>query len=126
MKMPRTQARHGDMTGKLKEKLTVEHAKELEERAATMTMATAQVAADRDEVIDLTEPKPEPPAESVGDVEVSDAITIEDDLVDFRVNTTMEQVTIGHGNNYDFVEGQRYRAPRWVYKHLDEKGVVFH
>jgi hypothetical protein len=124
--MPRTQARHGDMTGKLKEKLTAEHAVELEERAATMTMATASIAAQKDEVIDLTEEKPAPPAENVGDVEVSDAITIEDDLVDFRVNTTLEQVTIGVGNTYDFVEGQKYRAPRWVYQHLDEKGVVFH
>jgi hypothetical protein len=90
MKMPRTQARHGDMTGKLKEKLTAEHAVELEERAATMTMATASIAAQKDEVIDLTEEKPAPPAENVG------------------------------------VEGQKYRAPRWVYQHLDEKGVVFH
>lgn len=90
-----------------------------------MSMATASIAADKDEVIDLTAPKPEPEAESVGDVEVS-AVTVEDDLVNFRVNTTMEQVTIGAGNHFDFIEGQQYRAPRWVYQHLDEKGVVYH
>lgn len=123
--MPRTQTRHGDFTGKVKAANTAEHAKELEERAATMTMATASIEAAKDEVIDLTAPKPAPEAESVGDVEVS-PITVEDDLVNFRVNTTMEQVTIGAGNHYDFVEGQQYRAPRWVYKHLDEKGVVYH
>jgi hypothetical protein len=123
--MPRSQARHGDFTGKVKEKNTAEHAKEIEERAAQMSMATASIEAGKDEVIDLTEPRPEPEVESVGDVEVS-PITVEDDLVNFRVNTTMEQVTIGAGNHFDFVEGQQYRAPRWIYKHLDEKGVVYH
>lgn len=124
--MARSQTRHGDFTGKVKADNTAEHAKELEERAATMTMATASIEAAKDEVIDLTAPKPVPEAENVGDVEVSDAIVVEDDLVNFRVNTTLEQVTIGAGNHYDFVEGQQYRAPRWVYKHLDEKGVVYH
>lgn len=123
--MPRTQTRHGDFTGKIKADNTAEHAKEVEERAATMTMATASIEAAKDEVIDLTASKPAPEVESVGDVEVS-PVTVEDDLVNFRVNTTMEQVTIGAGNHFDFVEGQQYRAPRWVYKHLDEKGVVYH
>lgn len=123
--MPRTQTRHGDLTGKIKADNTAAHAKEIEERASEMSMATASLAQAKDEVIDLTAPKPAPEVESVGDVEVS-PITIEDDLVNFRVNTTMEQVTIGAGNHYDFVEGQQYRAPRWVYKHLDEKGVVYH
>lgn len=123
--MPRSQTRHGDFTGKVKEQGTAAHAKEIEERASQMSMATASIEADKEEVIDLTAPKPAPEAESVGDVEVS-PITVEDDLVNFRVNTTMEQVTIGAGNHYDFVEGQQYRAPRWVYKHLDEKGVVYH
>jgi hypothetical protein len=123
--MPRTQTRHGDLTGKIKADNTAEHAKEIEERAAEMSMATASIAQAKEEVIDLTASKPEPVAESVGDVEVS-PITVEDDLVNFRVNTTMEQVTIGAGNHFDFVEGQQYRAPRWIYRHLDEKGVVYH
>jgi hypothetical protein len=123
--MARTQTRHGDFTGKVKADNTAEHARELEERAATMSMATASIEAAKDEVIDLTAPKPEPEAESVGDVEVS-AVTVEDDLVTFRVNSSLEQVTIGVGNHLDFVEGQQYRAPRWVYKHLDEKGIVYH
>lgn len=123
--MPRSQTRHGDMTGRIKADNTAEHAAELEERAATMTMATAAIAAAKDEVIDLTEPRPAPEAENVGDVELSE-VTVEDDVVNFRVNTTLEQVTIGVGNHMDLVEGQQYKAPRWIYKHLDEKGVVYH
>jgi hypothetical protein len=123
--MPRSQTRHGDFTGKVKEQNTAEHQKEIEERAAEMAMATASIEAAKDEVIDLTASKPAPEAENVGDVEIS-PITVEDDIVSFRVNTTMEQVTIGAGNHYDFVEGQQYKAPRWIYKHLDEKGVVYH
>jgi hypothetical protein len=113
------------MTGRIKADNTAEHAAELEERAATMTMATAAIAAAKDEVIDLTEPRPAPEAENVGDVELSE-VTVEDDVVNFRVNTTLEQVTIGVGNHMDLVEGQQYKAPRWIYKHLDEKGVVYH
>ena len=123
--MPRSQTRHGDFTGKVKEQNTAEHAKEIEERAAEIAMATASIEAAKDEVIDLTEQKPAPEVENVGDVEIS-PITVEDDVVSFRVNTTLEQVTIGVGNHYDFVEGQQYKAPRWIYKHLDEKGVVYH
>jgi hypothetical protein len=123
--MPRTQTRHGDLTGKIKADNTAAHAKEIEERASEISMATASIAQAKDEVIDLTEPRPAPEVESVGDVEVS-PITVEDDVVSFRVNTTLEQVTIGVGNHMDLVEGQQYKAPRWMYKHLDEKGVVYH
>lgn len=35
-----------------------------------------------------------------------------------------EQVTIGYGNTYDFREGYRYKVPRWVAAHLEEKGLA--
>lgn len=49
-----------------------------------------------------------------------------DDPVTIRVNTALEQVTIGAGNTFDFMEGRRYRVPRWVAAHLEEKGYVYH
>lgn len=44
----------------------------------------------------------------------------------FRVNTDLENVTIGTGTNFDFAEGRRYEAPTWVYDHLEEKGYIYH
>lgn len=43
-----------------------------------------------------------------------------------RVNTTLEQVTIGVGTEYNFEEGKQYRVPAHVAAHLEEKGYVWH
>lgn len=43
-----------------------------------------------------------------------------------RVNTDLENVTIGWGNNYSFFVGQKYKVPQHVYDHLEEKGYVWH
>lgn len=96
---------------------------------------------DEDEVIDLAEdddepdvvvPEPEPqrrrifgggaPAPQIIDagVEVADSPTVV-----IRVNTTLEQVTIGAGNHYDFEEGKQYRVPRHVAEYLDGMGYVW-
>lgn len=47
-------------------------------------------------------------------------------LVEFRVNESVPQVTIGVGNTFDLVEGQKYKAPKHVYDHLEEKGLIYH
>lgn len=36
----------------------------------------------------------------------------------------IEDVTIGYGNTFTFREGYRYRVPRWVAGHLEEKGLA--
>lgn len=36
----------------------------------------------------------------------------------------LEDVTIGYGNTFTFREGYRYRVPRWVAMHLEEKGLA--
>lgn len=43
-----------------------------------------------------------------------------------RVNTTLENVTIGAGTDYSFVEGQQYRVPTHVADYLEELGYVWH
>jgi hypothetical protein len=42
------------------------------------------------------------------------------------VNTSIENMTYGHGQHYDFVEGQRYKAPKDLYDHLDGLGYIWH
>lgn len=43
-----------------------------------------------------------------------------------RTNTTLEDVTIGVGTNYTFIEGQQYRVPQHVADHLEELGYIWH
>lgn len=40
-----------------------------------------------------------------------------------KVLYDLEQVTIGQGNTYDFKAEYRYKVPRWVAAHLEEKGL---
>jgi len=36
----------------------------------------------------------------------------------------LEDITIGYGNTFTFREGYRYRVPRWVAQHLEEKNLA--
>lgn len=58
---------------------------------------------------------------------IDQGVTIVDEnTAIIRVNEDLENVTIGHGHNYDFMMGQRYRVPIHVAAHLEEKGFVYH
>lgn len=46
--------------------------------------------------------------------------------VKFRANTTVENLTYGHGTDYNFEEGRQYVVPRYLYLHLEEKELVWH
>ena len=52
--------------------------------------------------------------------------TVEQAFRVMRVNTDLEDVTIGQGNHFTFREGVRYKVPAMVYDHLEEKGYVWH
>jgi hypothetical protein len=119
------QGRAGDFTGQTKARLQKEHAEEQALAAETMGLATAAKAIEDAEPVDL-EPRPEvTPEPFTGEIEVHD-VDVAEEIVTFRVNETLEAVTIGHGNTYDFEEGREYRAPRRIYKHLEEKGLIWH
>lgn len=58
---------------------------------------------------------------------VGDVMTVEQRPVKtIRLNTTLENVTIGVGTDYSFVEGQQYRVPAHVADYLEELGYVWH
>ena len=124
--MARQSARAGDFTGKQKAVLSEQHAAEQEARANQIALATAEAASKTlDETVDLAPRKEEVKPEVVGEVAVQD-VDVEEPVVEFRVNENLEMVTIGHGNNYDFVMGQKYKAPKHIYDHLEEKGLIWH
>lgn len=115
-----------DHTGAQREKLEKEHAEEMERRAEELGMATQAAREISNEVTDYTggaQPG-EPEAVVVGDtVEIVEA---GERSVEIRINTDLEEVTIGAGNTYNFKEGQRYKVPAHVAAHLEEKGFVWH
>lgn len=133
-----------DHTGAKREQLEKEHAEELQRRSSEMAMAARVQAEAKDEVIDYAgteiavdeeailvgdgsgEALPEAveqPWETVGNVPAPRG---SDGSVVIRVNADLEDVTIGAGNNYSFVEGGQYRVPLHVAQHLEEKGYIWH
>ena len=111
-----------DMTGRRKVELAEENAEALRLREGEITLLNAAAVEEKSGIVDLTEPKKAPPVvvPEVLDVEVVEATR------EFRVNTKIENMTMGHGNSYDFEEGRTYRTKKPVYDRLEELGYVWH
>lgn len=76
--------------------------------------------------IEVTELEPEKPlaAFSAGDALERDTNALNQPC-EIKVMYDLEDVTIGYGNTYTFREGYRYRVPRWVAAHLEEKQLAY-
>ncbi|MFE4681526.1 hypothetical protein ACFRNJ_11910 [Streptomyces sp. NPDC056721] len=121
----RNVARPGDLTGRTKAALAKEHAEDLKARENEISLMNAAAAAERDETVHEVKPRqPESAVDTV--VEVADAIEVETPMREFRVNTSLENMTYGIGNHFDFEEGVRYKAPKALYDHLDALGYIWH
>jgi hypothetical protein len=111
-----------DVTGRQREEQIKAHAQELADRAGEMSMATATAAAKLEtEVMDLTVPSKPTVIDEVEDLGVS----LADDVQVIRVAEDLENVTIGAGNYYSFKAGQKYKVPKHVAAHLQEKGYLY-
>ncbi len=87
-------------------------------------MATAAAASEAaNSITDLTG-RPDAPVivDSVEEVEIN----VSEAVVVIRVNEDIEDMTLGVGNNYTFKAGQKYKVPKHVADHLEEKGYVWH
>lgn len=122
----RNVARPGDLTGRTKEALAKQNAEAVAARASEMSMISAAAEAERDDTVHEVMPKEMAPPPAPEPIEVSDVVEVETPMREFRVNTTLENVTFGAGNHFDFEEGIRYRAPKALYDHLDSLGYVWH
>ena len=113
-------AKPTDATGVIREQLLEQNAQAMEDRAAEMSMATAQAKVKLEtEVIDATVPDRQA-------IIVDEVITVgsTDDSVEIRVIENIENMTLGAGNNYNFRAGQKYRVTKAVAQHLKEKGYL--
>lgn len=112
-----------DMTGRRKVQMADDNAEALRLREGEISLANAAAAEEKENgIIDLTEPRrvEVPVVEEVQDVEVEEPVR------EFRVNTKIENMTVGVGNLYDFEEGRTYRAKKHIYDRLDKLGYVWH
>lgn len=114
-------AKPGDVTGKLREQLSEEHAEEIQSRAEEMSLVTAQAAQKLDtEVIDATKPH----AKVVVVDEAKPVGKQDDETVEIRVVENIDSMTFGAGNHYSFKAGQKYKVTRAVANHLAAKGYL--
>lgn len=116
--------RPADLTGLNAERLAAENAEALKARANEISLLQAAAAEEKDEVVDLDGARVDF-SSPTDDVEVTE-VEVANVTREFRVNTTLENVTIGRDNHYTFEEGRRYKAPKHVYDHLEEKGYIWH
>lgn len=130
--------RPGDFTGRKQQQLEEQRDRELAEKEEQITMANVreQEAADNT-AVDLTDPS-HPVVISSDDavrdganfgdeIEVinDDATVVGESARWIRTNETFN-TTIGYGNEYNFVAGQKVKVPANVAAHLEEKGYVWH
>jgi hypothetical protein len=110
-----------DVTGRVREQLAEQAAADMNDRAAEMSMATAQAQVKLEtEVIDATQP-------SRQTVIVDDPVTLgtpDDSTVEIRVVQDLDNMTLGKGNNYSFKAGVKYKVTKAVAQHLKEKGYL--
>jgi hypothetical protein len=110
-----------DVTGRKRDALAAEHVEEIQKRAETMSLATAEAQIKLEsEVLDATEPNR---AAVVVD-EVKVVGSQEGETVEIRVIADIESMTLGAGNYYSFKAGQKYKVTKEVAEHLKEKGYL--
>lgn len=112
-----------DVTGRQREEQLKAHAEELAQRAGEISMATAAAAARLEtEVVDVSK---NPDTPTVLDEIESVGVSMADDTQIVRLAEDLEHVTIGVGKHYSFKAGQKYKVPKHVAQHLQEKGYLY-
>jgi len=114
-----TKAKPADVTGRKREQLVAASLEEMQERANSMSMATAEAKIKLEtEVIDATIPERQTVIVDEPTITSSDAEVV------IRVIEDIENMTLGSGNNYSFKAGQKYKVTKHVAQHLQEKGYL--
>jgi hypothetical protein len=113
-----TKAKPTDVTGRVREQLAADALEAQQERANSMSMATAEAQIKLEtEVIDATIPERQT-------IIVDKVTTVNEGEVEIRVIENIENMTLGSGNNYSFKAGQKYKVTKHVAQHLQEKGYL--
>lgn len=123
MVAPSRTKRSNDFTGRQAEQLAAAAAAEKKARAQEVSMITAQEAQEFEDSIHDMSTRPEAPTiiEEVLDM----GVELADHTVVVRVAEDIENMTYGHGNNYSFKAGGKYKVPKSVADRLQELGLLY-
>ncbi|MEV4576034.1 hypothetical protein AB0K16_22590 [Nonomuraea jabiensis] len=105
-----------DATGRRADELAEAHAETLAERAgeiSTINPLPEVVVSDADISAD-------------DEIELTSEVEVKVAYKKMRVNTDLDDVTIGRDYQKTFKRGVEYKVPAFVYDHLEEKGYVYH
>lgn len=119
--MAQTQARPQDLTGARRQQLATKHQEAVRAREKEIGMAQAVARELDDSVTDLVKKEPAPEKNDKGEV-----VYVEPPAKTVRLNTTIENMTLGIGNTLSFEAGKMYRVSARVAKHLEELGFIWH
>ena len=115
--------RAGDLTGLATERLVKENQAALKERAQEISMMAEVEAGQNAQPVDYSQgPYTETAA---ADLEVAEEIKLEEPTKTIIPITTLEQMTFGAGNHYNFEEGRKYVVPVELARHLASKGLLW-
>ena len=109
-------------TGRAAEEATKKNAEALKKRKEEISIA-AQVEAEHLEN-NVFDPK-HPDTPLVLDEIENVGVTTANDTVIIRTITDIDEMTYGVGNHYSFKAGQKYKVPKNVAAHLQEKGYLY-
>jgi hypothetical protein len=118
-----TRKRSNDFTGRQAAELAAKAAVEQKIKAEEIAMITAQQKQEFDDSIHDMTVTPERP--TVLDEVVEIGVTMGDGSVVVRVAEDVDNMTYGHGNNYKFQAGGKYRVPQGVADRLGELGLLY-
>lgn len=115
--------RAGDLTGLETERLVKENQAALKERAQEISMMAEVEAEQNARPVDYSQgPHTETAAAAL---EVADEIQLEEPTKTIIPITTLEQMTFGAGQHYNFEEGRKYVVPVELARHLASKGLLW-
>ena len=123
---------HGDYTGQRKAALAHQFAEEQALAAKSKTLVTQVVQEGQNEVVNLFTDRDYENLQQLqengesGEVIAVDVEDPEFQPVRFRASEDLDQITVGQGREFSLKAGRVYEAPKWVVRHLDTQGVVWH
>lgn len=119
---PTSRPKPTDATGVERQKAIKKNADELKRRQDEIaTIAASEAERLETEVFD---PKQEDEAVVIDEI-VEVGTTLADDSVIVRLIADIETMTWGHGNNYSFKAGVKYKVPRDLAEHLETLGYLY-
>ena len=115
--------RAGDLTGLETERLQRENQEELKRRAQEISMMAEVEAEANAQPVDYSNgPNTEVQAAAL---EVKETVELETPTKTIIPITTLENVTFGAGQHYNFEEGRKYVVPVELARHLSSKGLLW-